>query len=85
MSVPAEMSEVWKISQKNMKEAVMENIKRKYEIKKMAFPVDGYEYNAQVYISIDNGKSYYYTGIGKFCKTEMDCIKYFSEYDRKIS
>lgn len=59
----------------------MADVKRKYNIEKLNFPVDGYEYNAQVYISIDGGKSYYYCGIGKFTKTEQEAKEYCKQYE----
>lgn len=59
----------------------MLNIKRKYNIEKLHFPVDGiYNYNAQVFISVD-GKNYYYCGIGKFTRTEEDAQNYITEYE----
>lgn len=58
------------------------NIKRKYRIEKTSFPIDGvYNYNVQVLISIDGGNNYYYSGIGKFCKTRKDAKKYIQEYE----
>lgn len=61
----------------------MANISRKYNIEKLFFPVDGYEYNAQVLISIDGGNHYYYTGIGRFTKTKEEAIEYCKRYEKK--
>lgn len=59
-------------------------IKRKYNIEKLAFPVDGkYNFNAQVLTSVD-GENYYYCGIGKFVETVQDAIIYFTEYEKNI-
>lgn len=56
-------------------------IKRKYNIEKTSFPLDGiYNYNVQVLISVDGGKNYYYTGIGKFVKTKKAAREYIKEY-----
>lgn len=59
----------------------MVDIKRKYEIKKLHFPVDIFNYDAQVWISTDGGENYYHCGIGKFCKTEEDANNYINEYE----
>ena len=57
-------------------------IKRKYTIEKTSIPIDGaYNYNAQVWISVDGGASFYYCGIGKFCRTLNDAEKYCQEYE----
>ena len=59
-------------------------IKRKYNIEKTVFPIDGiYNYNAQVFISVDGGKNYYYCGIGKFCKTEKEAQEYIEKYEKE--
>lgn len=59
------------------------DIKRKYKIEKTSFPLDGvYNYNVQVWLSIDNGKSYCYTGIGKFFKTKKEAKNYCFEYEK---
>ncbi|HEY5588862.1 MAG TPA: hypothetical protein VIK86_07905 [Candidatus Paceibacterota bacterium] len=56
------------------------DIKRKFNIEKLHFPVDNiYNFYAQVLISVDN-ENYYYCGIGKFCRTEADAQKYIEEY-----
>jgi len=56
-------------------------IKRKYEVEKTSFPIDGvYNYSARVLISIDGGENYYYCGIGKFCKTEEEASEWCKRY-----
>lgn len=58
------------------------DIKRKYRIEKNSFPIDGvYRYNAQVLISVDNGNNYYYSGIGRFCKTLKEAKAYCNQYE----
>lgn len=59
----------------------MVDIKRNYKIEKLHFPVDIFNYYAQVSISTDGGENYYYCGIGKFCKTEEDAKQYINEYE----
>lgn len=56
-------------------------IQRRYNVEKLSFPVDGYEYNVQVLLSIDGGKNFYYCGIGKFCKTEQECQDFIGKYE----
>lgn len=56
---------------------------RKYNIEKTSFPIDGaYNYNVQVLISVDGGKNYYYTGIGRFVKTKKEARYYIQEYEK---
>ena len=57
---------------------------RKFQIEKLAFNVDGFHYNVSVWISVDDGKTFYYCGIGKFCKTREDCKRYIADYKREI-
>ena len=59
------------------------NVKHKYEIEKPAFPVDGYNYNVKVLISIDGGENFYYCGIGKFCKTEEEAAEYIEQHKKE--
>lgn len=58
----------------------MASIKHKYHIEKPAFPIDGYNFNVQVWISVDGGKTFCYCGIGKFCKTEDEAVEYIEKY-----
>lgn len=58
---------------------------KKFKIQKLAFPVDGYQFNAQVWISVDGGKTYAYCGIGKFCKTEQEAQEFFEQYKQEVS
>lgn len=41
----------------------------KKEIKKLELPVDGYNYNAQIWRSIDGSKTWCYCGCGKYFRT----------------
>ena len=61
----------------------MASVKHKYNIEKTAFPIDGYNFNVQVLISVDGGKSFYYCGIGKFCKTEEEAAEYIAQYKKE--
>lgn len=51
-------------------------IMRKAVIKKQSFPIDGYEYDVQIWRSIDGGKTYCYCGCGRFCRTEAEAQAY---------
>lgn len=52
---------------------------RKYKVVRLHFPVDGYRYNVQILTSIDNGRTYYYCGQGRYCKTIHDCLEYIRQ------
>ena len=61
----------------------MLEITRKYAIHKNDFPLDGiYEYNAQVWLSVDGGKNFWYCGIGKYFKTGEEARTYIEAYER---
>ena len=56
---------------------------RTCKIERTSFPLDGiYNYNAQVWLSLD-GKNYYYTGHGKFFRTEAEAIAYKEEVESR--
>lgn len=60
----------------------MANIKRKYTVEKTSFPLDGvYNWNVQVWISIDNS-GFYYCGIGKYTRTKKEAIEYIRAYKK---
>lgn len=51
------------------------------KIEKTSFPLDGiYNYNAQVWLSLD-GENYYYAGLGKFFRTEDEALAYKAEIE----
>lgn len=53
------------------------NTIRHVKIKKFTFPLDGvYKYDAQVWTSIDGGKTFYHCGCGKYCKTLAEAKAY---------
>lgn len=63
----------------------MANIKRKYNIEKTSFPIDGiYNWNVQVLISVDGGNNFYYCGIGKFTRTKKAALQYIQEYKKQV-
>ena len=54
----------------------MEVIK-KYRVEKLHFPLDGvYTYNVQELSSVDGGKTFWYCGFGKYCKTLNEANEY---------
>ena len=54
----------------------MEVIK-KYRVEKLHFPLDGvYNYNVQELSSVDGGKTFWYCGFGKYCKTLNEANEY---------
>lgn len=58
-------------------------MKRKFTVEKMAFPVDGYNYNVMVWNSLD-GVNFYHCGIGKYCKTEKEAAEYIEQYKNRM-
>ena len=59
------------------------DIKREYRVEELSYPLDGvYKYNVQVWTSVDGGKSYWYAGIGKYCRNKNEARKFIYEYDR---
>ncbi len=52
------------------------NILHRVEIERLRMPVDGYHWNAKVLTSIDDGKTWWYTGLGKFCKMKLEALAY---------
>ena len=49
---------------------------RKYKILPLHFPIDGYSYNVQQWTSVDGGKTFWYCGFGKYCRTIEECKEY---------
>ena len=55
---------------------------RKVEIKKLNEPVGGnYSYNARIFTSVDNGKTFHYCGNGKYFQTLEEAEKYKKEVE----
>nr|DAP73887.1 MAG TPA: hypothetical protein [Caudoviricetes sp.] len=52
-------------------------------IEKLYFPVQGYNYNAQIWRSID-GKKFYYCGFGKYFHTLSEAESYKKEIEEGI-
>lgn len=48
----------------------------KVRIKKLRLPVDDYRYTVDVLTSIDGGKTYWYAGNGRYCKTKKEAEDY---------
>lgn len=59
----------------------MSNMISKYIVCKLFFPVDGNMFNVMKVNSIDGGKSFWYCGVGKYCKDMNDVKKYLSGRD----
>lgn len=58
----------------------MDSVKRRTTITKLNFPVSGYEYNVQVWTSVDDGKTWWYAGIGKYAKSEVEALEIAANY-----
>lgn len=61
----------------------MSEIRRIFEIKKLSFPVDGYEYDVQVHISVDAGNTYYNCGLGRLTRTLEEACLYIENYKKE--
>lgn len=48
----------------------------KAEIKKLSFPVSGYNYDVQILRSADGGETFVYCGSGKYFKTYEEAEAY---------
>ena len=53
---------------------------KRLEIHELAFPVDGYRFNVQIWQSIDNGKTWYYAGQGKYFQTIQEVLNFQHEF-----
>lgn len=57
---------------------------KKIIIKELSFPLDGvYKYDAQLWTSIDGGKTFYHCGVGKYCKTLEEAEEYKQQEEAK--
>lgn len=55
---------------------------RKVEIEKLSEPVGiNYNYNARIFTSVDNGKTFLYCGNGKYFQTLEEAEKYKKEVE----
>ena len=55
---------------------------RKVEIKKLNDPVSvNYNYNAKIFTSVDNGKTFHYCGNGKYFQTLKQAEKFKKEIE----
>lgn len=51
------------------------------KIQKLAFPVQGYAYNAQIWRSIDGGETFAYCGCGKYFRTLEEAEAYKNQIE----
>ena len=59
-------------------------IVKKIIIKELSFPLDGvYKYDAQLWTSLDGGKTFYHCGVGKYCKTLEEAEEYKQQEEAK--
>ena len=56
------------------------NTQERLEIHELAFPVDGYKFDVQIWRSIDNGQTWYYCGCGKYFRTIKEVLQFQSEF-----
>lgn len=56
----------------------------KVYISELAYPVDGYTYNVQITRSVDGGKTYWYCGCGKYCKSLEEANAYAAGLDENV-
>lgn len=63
---------------------LLDRIIKKLNVRKLRFPVECYQFDVQVVTSIDEGKSFWYAGAGRFCKDEADVQKTVKDYIEKF-
>ena len=61
----------------------MGSFKRRATITRLQSPAYGYQYNVQIWTSLDNGKTWWYAGIGRDAKTEEEARKIVQEYRKQ--
>jgi len=59
----------------------MFDVVSKYIVCKLFFPVDGNMYNVMRVNSVDGGKTFWYCGVGKYCKDLNAVNQYLSRCD----
>lgn len=65
---------------KNYRSPVIETVK----IKKLNYPIDNtYKYDAQLYRSVDGGRTFYHCGEGRYCKTFAEAKEYKAKIDKR--
>lgn len=52
-------------------------------IKRFYYPVNGYKYNAEIFTSLDGGKTFWYTGNGKFFRTRKEAVAYKKKIEKE--
>lgn len=55
----------------------------KVEIEALAFPVDGYHFNAKILRSVDGGNTFWYCGGGRYFKTFQEAQQFKDEQEAK--
>lgn len=56
--------------------------RNKVVISKFSVPMSGYKYNVKIITSVDRGKTWFYSGIGKFCKNLKEVLMARQEFKR---
>ncbi len=59
------------------------NYQREVRIKELHFPIDCYHYDAQIWSSVDGGKSWYHCGHGKYFRTLEEANAYKAEQEAR--
>lgn len=54
---------------------------RKAKVETLEIPYQGYRYNVQEWNSVDGGRTYFYSGIGKYFRLKSEAVKYASSFD----
>lgn len=57
----------------------MARLLHRYITQQLHFPVNGYLYYVQRMGSVDGGKTFWYCGYGKYCKTEEEAREYINK------
>ena len=52
----------------------------RFEVVEISDHPCGYSYNVQLWTTQDDGKTWNYCGVGRFCRTMKDVINYIKNY-----
>lgn len=54
-----------------------------YQLERLHFPVDGYEFIVKTTTSVDGGQTFYYCGNSKYFRTATEAAAYIDQQEGK--